>query len=260
MRNLQYKRHLHAMLILLFGLSAAHGQRKDNSGIVHYELIPVTGGLFDNEARQNPRLPMIFEQLTFSLIFNDSQSAFSLNENKQLDRADLKDAGIFFIGVSTDKYFWQDVDAAYHAMNATPFIDGDYLLVDSFKNGWHSGWEITGETKKIDGYTCVKATRDDLGWDIEGNERRFPVVAWFCPELPFAFGPMKYGGLPGLILELQTHMTLFAAKSITLGGDFDIPPIADFERMTEKAFYKQIDEQIRERRKSRRTALSEPMR
>lgn len=62
----------------------------------------------------------------------------------------------FFAGVSTDKYFWQDSDAAYHTINAGPFLKGSYLLVDSFNNGWHTGWEITSESKEIAGYKCLK--------------------------------------------------------------------------------------------------------
>lgn len=27
-------------------------------------------------------------------------------------------------------------------------------------------------------------------------------MAWYCPSIPFNFGPIRYNGLPGMILEL----------------------------------------------------------
>ncbi|MGK6351902.1 GLPGLI family protein [Parapedobacter sp. DT-150] len=239
----------HFVLIILLVYSFGYGQQ--NNGLVKYEIWLVENKLIEDEIKQNVRLPMILEKLTFSLAFTNSRAAFNLDENRQIDQRDLQEVSPFFVGVSTDKYFWQDKDAAYHTMNAAPFMDGNYLLVDSFENGWHTGWEITGESKEIAGYKCFKATRYNLSWDLKGEERRFPVTAWFCPELPFSFGPLKYGGLPGLILELQTHLTVFGAKSIVLRNDIKIPEMPTFEEISEKSYYKKFDDKMREIRKRR---------
>lgn len=60
-------------------------------------------------------------------------------------------------------------------------------------------WEIQQETKEFLGYKVQKATGSFAGRNY---------VAWFAPQLPFSDGPYKFGGLPGLILEisdLQDH-------------------------------------------------------
>ncbi|UYW00796.1 GLPGLI family protein [Flavobacterium agricola] len=59
-------------------------------------------------------------------------------------------------------------------------------------------WEISTVFKMIDNYKCYKAQGflyDDY------SLKEIPVVAWFCPEIPFPYGPNDYAGLPGLIFE-----------------------------------------------------------
>lgn len=67
----------------------------------------------------------------------------------------------------------------------------DFLLQDEFPN---MDWTIYEESKDIGGYLCQKATTTFRGRDYE---------AWFCPEIPMAYGPWKLNGLPGLILAAK---------------------------------------------------------
>jgi GLPGLI family protein len=50
------------------------------------------------------------------------------------------------------------------------------------------------EVKLIGDFKCRKATTKFRGSDL---------IAWYCLDLPFPFGPWKMKGLPGLILELN---------------------------------------------------------
>lgn len=54
-------------------------------------------------------------------------------------------------------------------------------------------WKIEDEIKEIKGYKVQKATTSFAGRDY---------IAWFTPEVPISDGPYKFGGLPGLILEI----------------------------------------------------------
>lgn len=54
-------------------------------------------------------------------------------------------------------------------------------------------WKIEQETKEILNLKCRKATTKMFG-------RKW--IAWFAEEYPLPFGPYKFNGLPGLILEL----------------------------------------------------------
>lgn len=77
-------------------------------------------------------------------------------------------------------------------------------------------WVITNETKKINGYTCYKATSHTEEYS---KFRKRPItmdpVVWFAPELPFSFGPAGLDGLPGLVLEGSVNgKTYFYATKI----------------------------------------------
>lgn len=63
-------------------------------------------------------------------------------------------------------------------------------------------WTITTETKKINGYTCYKATSHKEEFSKARNKIiSFDPVVWFTPEIPSPFGPSGLDGLPGLVLE-----------------------------------------------------------
>lgn len=55
-------------------------------------------------------------------------------------------------------------------------------------------WQLSSKTKKIQGYDCQMATTDFGG-------RRWE--AWFTTEIPIPQGPYLFGGLPGLIVEIN---------------------------------------------------------
>src|SRR5690606_10984857 len=88
----------------------------------------------------------------------------------------------------------------------TFFVEEDifgkkYLVSDSLMK---YNWKIEKETKEILGYSVRKATAI-----IEENVNGADVVAtaWYASKLSYALGPELYGGLPGLILEMDVTGT-----------------------------------------------------
>lgn len=66
-------------------------------------------------------------------------------------------------------------------------------------------WKLTGEKKQIDSYNVQKA---ETFWGGRMWE------AWFTPDIPFQEGPYKFGGLPGMILELSDKKGNYTFKVI----------------------------------------------
>ncbi len=54
-------------------------------------------------------------------------------------------------------------------------------------------WQVKPEKREILGHSCQRA-------EVTFGGRLW--IAWFTPEIPLSEGPYKFGGLPGLILEV----------------------------------------------------------
>lgn len=77
-------------------------------------------------------------------------------------------------------------------------------------------WEISNEeTKLINGYLCKKAIRKRSEINDAGLAKKAELTAWFCPEIPFNFGPERFHGLPGLVLECNSNIVKFELEKIT---------------------------------------------
>ena len=88
-------------------------------------------------------------------------------------------------------------------------------------------WELMGETKNIGNYTCYKAKFEIEEEDIQINmidgevkeekvTKKRTLVAWYTPEVPVSNGPGDYGGLPGLILEVNDGNQTIVCSEIVL--------------------------------------------
>ena len=72
------------------------------------------------------------------------------------------------------------------------------FIIDSMpKQIWNI---VVGQGKKVGPYNCEMA---------ESNFRGTDIIAYFTTELPFNFGPWKFKGLPGIILEAQVKNSPF---------------------------------------------------
>lgn len=71
----------------------------------------------------------------------------------------------------------------------------EYILQDTIKK---FDWKITKETKEILGYETRKAEAV-----VDSTKS---LVAWYAPKLAYKNGPAEYGGLPGLILQIEENI------------------------------------------------------
>ena len=108
--------------------------------------------------------------------------------------------------------------------NKTDLMGKIFLIKDNLVS---YDWELTGETKNIGNYTCYKAAyeieEDDIIIDmIDGEVKEVKktikrtIVAWYTLDVPVSNGPSNYGGLPGLILEVNDGDETIMCSEIVL--------------------------------------------
>ena len=100
-------------------------------------------------------------------------------------------------------------------------------------------WKMSFGTKEIHGYQCFKAECDFRGrhW-----------TAWFTMQIPVKDGPWKFGGLPGLILEMEESRGHYAFRCIGIENQqkpmiwYDGPRFEDYQRCTRADVMKQEED------------------
>ena len=147
------------------------------------------------------------ERLHFILQVNDSISSFSLAPIMETDQNKEVNYAIMFSRVKKPIYTFKG--NSYRNNSSGVFNEDLYLIVEPI----NSNWSLINETKEIDGYLCYKATSEYIVINSKG-EFHHPVIAWYCPQIPIPMGPLGYGKLPGLILELQERNNVFGLEKI----------------------------------------------
>lgn len=218
------------VLIVVFGLF--YFVCMSQSGSVTYKVEPI-----EQDQSKQKDIPeefaevfnMLNKQLKYVdvvLDFNAEESIFKVKERMNTDATfPLND--ILRVAKASGDYYTNTSEGECY--NVIQFQNKDL----SIKTDTPS-WVITKETKTIQGYQCFKATTTFL----DPNESESKVTAWFAKKLPYAFGPKKYFGLPGLILEIEDFGYRFHATKIDLlEKEKDIENPVKGEIMTEQDYF-----------------------
>lgn len=97
-----------------------------------------------------------------------------------------------FQGIVPPIEVYKNYPASMNTVTYRTFANGPTFLYTEDKI--KLAWKILPVTRKYLTYTCQKAITNFRGRSYE---------AWFTSEIPFSEGPFKFGGLPGLILQIQ---------------------------------------------------------
>lgn len=112
-----------------------------------------------------------------NMVQKDEYGNYTINEDK--------------IKINSLKYYATLKSNELYFISTPPKNKKEIIAIDDLPT---IEWKIfEKETKKIHNFTCFKATAL-----FRGSE----MVAYYTPEIPIGFGPFKFKGLPGLILEV----------------------------------------------------------
>jgi len=151
--------------------------------------------------------------MDFELTFNRGEAFFEIKDRigtndfqTKISKVMLGGMKKFYSNIETEEFLKQEV--AYGETFLIPFNKPD--------------WELSNSSKMIGKYKCYKATTFYIVVNDAGSFKK-NVIAWYCPEIPYMYGPSGFFGLPGLILELTDDKRTYSATEISLNqSDYNI--------------------------------------
>jgi GLPGLI family protein len=151
-----------------------------------------------------PRIKSIIqslEEVEYELFISDSLAVFKKKDKVYSDK--FNKSALVFGGGST-KHFFSEENYFYNEENIN---NKKYFIKDIIDQ---ESWVVKNETKIINNYKCYKAEKKTKIQNISIDKDKMSVYpktvnvileAWFCPELPYNYGPDIFYGLPGLVFE-----------------------------------------------------------
>lgn len=133
-----------------------------------------------------------FEQLDYELLINDKFAVFQYV--KKLKLPNFNPRAITAGGGEGIHYYDQKNKEEIFEIE----MSGKKYFIKSNIDKYN--WTITNETKTINNFLCYRAVAKISYDDFRGKDS-YEIEAWFCPEIPYAYGPDIYYGLPGLVFE-----------------------------------------------------------
>lgn len=153
--------------------------------------------------------------LTMKLYFTKDESNFTVIEYNGLDSKKWSFAKS--VAIANYPIYSNRLDKIVcfttFQKNSPLFKDNEFLVYYNFDE-----WELIDEQKTIDNFICYKAISKK---EKIINDKKIVYVntAWYCPQIPVSFGPKGYGGLPGLILELnENNKIIYHASAVDLNN------------------------------------------
>lgn len=161
----------------------------------------------------------------YELDFNSSVSLFY--EQKQLDVSGGNSRFNFMSFMNPIQGILHKEFATKTFTNRVELFGKVFLIKDSLPK---SKWKLTGESKTIGNYMAYKAIlsrevpqaifqfgrQSDSDKNSKPKMKMINITAWFTPQIPVSTGPAKHGGLPGLILEVNSDNTTILCTKVVM--------------------------------------------
>lgn len=225
-----------SLIVLLLAPMFLLAQQK--SGKVSYtQKVNLHMGLGEGNEEMKAMLPE-FQESKFELLFNGEATLYrSVKEEVTEVNETTEDGGQMVIRMEGPKSTIFTDLATGDQIEERDMMGKQYLISGSTP----LKWKMTGESKEIAGYQCMKAILDSENSKTE---------AWFASTLPIPSGPTTFGQLPGLILEVvmdegRMIMTAEKVEIQEIDSALLVAPTKG-KKITRKKYQKLQEERMRE--------------
>ncbi|MFT6971435.1 MAG: GLPGLI family protein [Roseivirga sp.] len=235
------KRSILSTLLFTLTLFVSTTLSAQVSGIVTYQKVvdfgiePNGNERWDNFIKDLPKTGTY----VYTLSFKEAESLFQEDvsqreETSALMQRALGGAARFNPPKVKVLQIYQNLDKA-EKLEQVEFMTRNFVVEGKLEA---SSWKITTKKKKVLDYVC-------LGADMQVGDKT--ITAWFTSEIPVAFGPDGYHGLPGLIMGIEKNgdMLVLASKvELSALGEIKIPSTG--QKINRSAFEETVKEKSKE--------------
>jgi len=194
--------------ILLFISQVEINSQELVDGTIFYKKIFIENStLKKNLKKEYSQIKNDLKNLDYILEFNEANSKFYYNPVLQNDFNNSLDR-VIMMGRGNGSYY-TNRNTSIHVVN---FLDKEYLVTNDKKRPF----KLINESKMIGKYLCYKAKRTEQIGLSKKFKKDIDIIAWYCPEISYSFGPIGYYNLPGLILELTVGNIKYIATDINI--------------------------------------------
>ncbi|MDR2207083.1 MAG: GLPGLI family protein [Flavobacteriaceae bacterium] len=213
MKKISFKRGIIFLMVLLWSFKfSAQSYR------FYYELRYAPDST-QKEIKKTELYILDYDTQTNESLFYSNSHIKNDSINKRLSSMMNLSSITVNMGDFKDSYINEIIEKKDSEYNIYSIIDGDFF---TYKQDIDIKWKIENEKLEILEYECISAETDFGG-------RKWK--AYYTADLPFASGPYKFGGLPGLILKISDEDKDF---------EFTIAGINKIENSTSFNFSKYI--------------------
>jgi GLPGLI family protein len=206
----QQMKKIVATFILIFIITNSFSQEKLN--IVTYKI---TNDIVPTEKQKNSvhaeSIKNIFEEIRkieYVLKFNENESIFIKNEKMIVNESKNSFSVLASKILAGEGVFYRDKNTQEILNQERAFSKLFLITKDPEK------WNLTNDSKKIGDFLCFKASLKETYLGRTGAMVERNITAWYTLDIPVPFGPLGYGNLPGLILELEKGKLVYYVTNI----------------------------------------------
>jgi GLPGLI family protein len=192
----------------------------------------VSERVMDMHKQMDKDIAQSMSEVEYQLLFTKTESIFKVIERLGQDPNDVLDLAI---RSGDGKGMQYNNLKSNEKLHQKEFF-GKLLLIDI--SARDQKWDLVNETKKIGLFNCFKATTVRITRNPVGTFKK-PVIAWYTTDIPFPYGPIGYGDLPGLIIELTYGNCTYFLKKIDLKpkDDYKIEKPVKGKKITVEELY-----------------------
>jgi GLPGLI family protein len=238
-------------------LSLTQLQAQQKQGTVSYERVSQMRARFNINGVEND-MPQTRKD-NFVLTFGNNTSLWKAieQENEDDHTAGGEGVQIRMVVAGSNDVLYNNFETG-KKVEKRELFDKTFIVDDSIRS---LKWKMTGETKTIFNFTCMKATatsivkRTMMTMNDGKTERKeiedtSNIIAWFTTSIPISAGPGEYQGqLPGLILEMDIKNGTQTYKATGFSEKADLASIKEptgKKHYTPEEFKKERDKMMKE--------------